>query len=182
MANFNVINAVEKEFAAPDGIRKLLLTHLKTPDKTEIYLNGLRSCIQDGRFVFKATWSWWAFFGGAFYFFYRRMMKEGVIVLCLYTLTWGTLIPYAGLIISAGCAASAKYWYSKKFLEDLEASGFPSQPREDVERKLAGYGGYEAWAVWAGVLVFIIGIIINIASFGLWATRIIGGAMWHWLF
>lgn len=165
MADFQVVNELDKKFGTTDEIRSLLRMHLHTPDKVEIYYDALRKCVVDSRFVFTATWSWWAFFGGAFYFFYRKMYKPGLLLLLPTVILWLLPIPMVGLIVNIGCGVAAKYLYCKKFVADLDIAGYPGRPAEEMYRALGRLGGYNNWAIWVGVLCYALSLIVTLVLF-----------------
>ncbi|MDR2137787.1 MAG: DUF2628 domain-containing protein [Synergistaceae bacterium] len=147
------LRSVLEEELRSGNVRQLLAAHLQTPEKVSIYGAALDKCLVNGRVVFAATWSWWAWIGGAFYFFYRKMYTPGLVLLGVSLLLIVVPIPFVGLITWIISAVTAKYFYCKKFQQDLEISGYPDKPRDDVLRNLNRLGGYNTWAVVLGVIV-----------------------------
>ncbi len=166
MADFQVVNALDKRMRESNDVRSLLLTHLGTSDKVDIYYDALRKCIEGSRLVFTATWSWWAFIGGAFYFFYRKMTKTGLFLLIPTVVLWFVPIPLVGLLVNIGCGVTAKYLYCKKFIGDLDIAGYPDRPAEEMHRSLARLGGYNSWAIWVAVLCYALSLIVAIVILG----------------
>lgn len=166
MADFQVVNALDKRMRESDDVRSLLLTHLRTPDKVDIYYDALRKCLEGNRLVFTATWSWWAFFGGAFYFFYRRMTRPGLLLLIPTVVLCFVPIPMVGFLVNVGCGVAAKYLYCKKFIGDLDIAGYPDRSPEEMHRSLARLGGYNSWAIWVAVLWYTLSLIVTIVLVG----------------
>ncbi|GHV51687.1 hypothetical protein FACS1894216_06320 [Synergistales bacterium] len=158
------IAAALDEKMATDEVRSLLEIHLKTPGKVSVYYDALSKCLINGHVVFTAMWSWWAFIGGPWYFFYRKMYKPGLIMLGISILLCFVPIPFGSAIICVAAAIMAKYLYCKKFVSDLEIAGYPEKSGSEISRSLGVLGGYNSWAIWAGVIVNIIILLAALAA------------------
>lgn len=51
-----------------NDLDEILLAHLQKEEKVSIYKTNVLKNIINGFVNFKATWSWWAFFGKRVYF------------------------------------------------------------------------------------------------------------------
>jgi hypothetical protein len=155
MSTETVLKALQTDVQG-HAVGEFLASHLHKPQKAPLFQAALAKFMINGHFRFAATWSWWAFFGGAFYFFYRKMYLYGLIALgsdIIAALT-GPLTP---VIVAVCCGISAKFLYCKKFIDDLDAAGYPNEPAETVNRTLALLGGYNVWAV---VVFFVVKLLI----------------------
>jgi len=140
-----------------EEFNELLEAHLQKIEKVGVYAPKVKANMVNGIPVFKATWSWWAFFGGWAFFLYRKMYLMAGIFFILSVV--GSTVPLVGLAVLIGGGISGFYLYTKKFNDDLQIAGYGQKDLRDVKLQLQQLGGYNSWVVW-------IAIIMNILMFG----------------
>jgi hypothetical protein len=162
MSKESVLTALQSDVLGqtPGGF---LSAHLHKPEKAPLYQSALIKFLINGHFRFAATWSWWAFFGGAFFFFYRKMYLYGLIALGVDVVA-AFFVPLGTLIVAVCCGAGAKYFYCKKFIEDLDVAGYPGKPAEEIRHTLTLLGGYNTWAIIVFILLSLMKIAVLIFS------------------
>jgi hypothetical protein len=143
-----------------EELSELLGSHLQKSEKVNVYKPRVKANMVNGVPVFKATWSWWAFWGGSAFFLYRKMYLMAGIFFVLSLI--GSVVPLAGLVIAIGAGVSGFYLYTKKFNDDLQIAGYGKKDIEDVKLQLQQLGGYNSWVVW----IWWAAIIINILLWG----------------
>lgn len=141
----------------------LLEAHLQKPEKVAVYKPRVEANMVNGVAVFKATWSWWAFFATWAYFLYRKMYIEAGVLFILNVIS--SFIPGFFFIIMIFSGVSAFYFYTKKFLRDLQIAEYGSRPIDEVCEKLKVLGGYNSWVVWVSVLLNILALIPFLVGF-----------------
>ncbi len=141
----------------------LLEAHLQKPEKVAIYKPRVMANMVNGVAVFKATWSWWAFFSTWAFFLYRKMYVEAGIIFLISIVS--SFIPFMFFIIMIFSGMSAFYFYTKKFLKDLQIAEYGEKPLDEVCEKLKVLGGYNSWVIWLSVILNILAFLPIIAGF-----------------
>lgn len=130
---------------------------LQTPQKLYIYTHAAQKFFKDGRLKFVPTWSWWGFFGCGWFFVYRKLYFEGFLLVFLSLLLGVTSFFeslenssfYASLLLCIYSALRAKYAVIKRFEHLIDAGA-----------DLLEHGGVANWAIFAGVFVSILALIL----------------------
>lgn len=180
MSEYRVLNSVESELKS-GTLWELMSIHLMAPHKVDIYKKALEKHIVNDRFIFSPTWSWWAFFGGPFYYFYRKLYKPAIVLVLIAIVLFMVHIPLAGFLVNVASSIAAKYLYCKKFISDLDISGYPDRPRHEIIQALSKLGGYNSWAIVLGVLFNLLVIVVSIilififAGIGILSTGYVKG-------
>jgi len=145
---------------------ELLEAHLQKPEKVEIYKPRVKANIIEGEAKFRATWSWWAFGATWLFFLYRKMYLEAGVFFLLSII--GSREPLFTPVIMILAGVSAYYFYSKKFLKDLEIAKYGERSLDDVKESLKLLGGYNTWVIWVAVVansVLILGVVAVFFAF-----------------
>jgi len=149
-------------------LREKLALYLQTPDKVEIYAQACEKFFINGAKLdlkFSPTWSWWGFFCHIWFCLYRKLyLVAGVLFIGSLL---GGVVPVIALIVWIADGMVAKYFVCKRFVETLEMSN--QLGNDDI---LIANGGVNKWAVWVGVIMSILAIILIIS-----AIMVIGSAM-----
>lgn len=151
-------------------LRDLLSVHLQKESKVNVYYPRVDSNLINDKPSFNATWSWWAFFGGWAFFLYRKMYLAAGIFFILSILS--SAIPFGGLILGIISGTSAFYFYTVKFYNDLEKSGYKQREKEAVKKDLSKLGGYHSWVtilaiLFYGILLFFFSIVPGVFAISL---------------
>ncbi|MBS9782347.1 MAG: DUF2628 domain-containing protein [Arcobacter sp.] len=144
---------------------EILRAHLQKDEKVDIYKPRVLSNIVNGVVNFKATWSWWAFFGTWGFFLYRKMYLQAAVFLLLSILlqSFGAV----GLILMVISGVSAFYFYTKKLEKDLQIAGYNQREFSQVLESLKNLGGYHSWVIWVAVILNIIFLFLLVLSLGI---------------
>ncbi len=143
-----------------NDLDEILRTHLQKDEKVDIYKPRVLANIVNGVVNFKATWSWWAFFGTWGFFLYRKMYLAAVIIFLLSFSGFGFI-----LMILSG--VTAFYFYTKKLEKDLQIAGYNQREFSQVLESLKNLGGYHSWVIWLAVIFNVIFLLSFIFSLGL---------------
>jgi len=151
-------------------LRDLLSAHLQKENKVNIYYPRVDANLVNGKPSFNATWSWWAFFGGWAFFLYRKMYLAAAIFFVLSILT--STLPFGGIILGIISGISAFYFYTIKFSNDLEKSGYESRDIEEVKKDMRKLGGYHSWVtvlaiLFYGLILFFFSIVPGVFAFSI---------------
>lgn len=144
-------------------LNDLLETHLQKEQKVEVYQPRVEANLVNGHPAFKATWSWWAFFGTWAFFLYRKMYLVAALFFLATVVT--AFIPFSTIIIMIISGMSAFYFYTKKLNTDLDIAGINDKPLHEVKDNLSKLGGYNSWVVWVAVIFYILAMLSVIAGF-----------------
>ncbi len=169
--------------------KELLGTHLKNDRKVELFYTFFKKFTVGGTFKYDLCFSWYAFFGNIFYFLYRKLylpallfayvIVPGIIICALSVIgitayiggrTGGGLA--SGLVIALlmlalyllppiTFAMSGIYLYTRKFLRDLELSGYGKLDIERVKENLSLLGGSNDWVITV-LVILMFSILIYI--------------------
>lgn len=142
---------------------ELLESHLQKEQKVSVYKPRVEANLVNGHPTFKATWSWWAFFGTWAFFLYRKMYLVAVLFFFATVLT--AFIPFSTIIIMIISGMSAFYFYTKKLNSDLDIAGIEDKPLHEVKDNLSKLGGYNSWVVWVAVVFYTIVMLSVIIGF-----------------
>ncbi|WP_072679469.1 DUF2628 domain-containing protein [Arcobacter sp. LA11] len=152
-------------------LRDLLSAHLQKENKVNIYYPRVDANLVNGKALFNATWSWWAFFGGWAFFLYRKMYLVAAIFFVLSILS--NAIPFGGIILAIASGISGFYFYTIKLCDDLEKAGYETRDIEEVKKDLAKLGGYHSWVTIFAILfyafiLFFFSIVPGVFAFSLY--------------
>jgi hypothetical protein len=156
MGTESVLTALQANIESQE-VGNLLAAHLHKPEKAPLFQAALAKFVSNGSLRFASTWSWWAFFGSSFYFFYRKMYLYGLIALG-FDIGIAFVLDHANPGVAIFSGLCAKYLYCTKFVKDLEASGYPNKPIDEVNHTLGQRGGYNTWAIVAAVFALLLQI------------------------
>lgn len=147
-------------FGNPELLRAKLGVYLKTPEKVELYAKAAEKFFEKGNkesIAFKATWSWWAFFGECWFFFFRKEYLVGAILFAIgvvISLFTHLITPNASNFVFLPmifCAVFAKYKVIKNFEAALD---------RDSDEALELLGGKNAWAIWVPVGLIVLTFVL----------------------
>lgn len=142
---------------------ELLESHLQKEQKVSVYKPRVEANLVNGHPAFKATWSWWAFFGTWAFFLYRKMYLVAVLFFFATVLT--AFIPFSTIIIMIISGMSAFYFYTKKLNSDLDIAGVKDKPLHEVKDNLSKLGGYNSWVVWVAVIFYTLVMLSVLIGF-----------------
>ncbi len=151
---------------------EILKAHLQKDDKVDIYKPRVLANIVNGFVNFKATWSWWAFFGTWGFFLYRKMYLPAVIIFLL-----SFLGGWLALMLMTISGVSAFSLYTKKLEKDLQIAGYNQREFSQVLETLKNLGGYHSWVIWLVVILnvlFFALVLLGFLGFGLVVTSQLG--------
>ena len=144
-------------------LNQLLEAHLQKDKKVDVYQPRVEANMMNGHPTFKATWSWWAFFGTWAFFLYRKMYLVAAIFFIATVIT--AFIPFSSIIIMIISGISAFYFYTKKLNNDLNIAGVSEKPFEEVKENISKLGGYNSWVVWIAIILYSIMLLSVVAGF-----------------
>jgi len=146
-----------------ENLKELLSAHLQKENKVDIYYPRVDTNLINEKPTFNLTWSWWAFLGGWAFFLYRKMYLMAFVFFILSLLT--TVIPFGGLILALITGATAFYFYTVKFYDDLQTAGHRHRDIALVKEDLRKLGGYNSWVVFIAIIFYSLMIFLTIGGF-----------------
>jgi len=138
-----------------EELNELLESHLQKQEKVSVFEPRVKANMVNGIPVFKATWSWWAFFGTWAFFLYRKMYLIAGIFFIL-TAIVNTVIPILALVVPIIAGISGFFLYTKKFNDDLQIAGYGEKSLDEVKQQLQNLGGYNQWVIWVSIVIYIL--------------------------
>ena len=174
-------------------VKELLKVHLKSDRKIELFYNHFKKFSVGGTLKYDLTFSWYAFFGNIFYFFYRKLYLPGLMLylvistaVAVFLTVIMTIITFIidsdilGAVLSflmpflicSIYATTSMYFYIRKFLKDLELSGYGKLDIERVKENMSLLGGSNEWAVIAFVIMLLVGAVLTCIFVGVIAIAL----------
>ncbi len=153
-----------------ENLKEFLSAHLQKESKVYIYLARVEDLLVDNKPIFNLTWSWWAFFMTWAFFLYRKMYLTALIFFIL-SIGFAT-VPFGGLFLSIIAGATAFYFYTIKFHNDLEKCDYRNRSIEEVKKDLIKLGGYHSWVTFFALIFYFISLFFFSIIPGVFALSI----------
>lgn len=151
-----------------EDFEQILSAHLQKEQKVNIYKPRVEANLINGFVNFKATWSWWAFFGTWAFFLYRKMYLVSAIFFILTVAISSS--GFGNLILMLASGVSGFYFYTKKLDNDLKIAGYEQRDFSEVLNSLKQLGGYHQWVIWLAVILNIIILLFSLMTIGILAS------------
>jgi hypothetical protein len=137
--------------------REAIKAYIDKEESEEFYIDAFEDYTKNGIEEFKWHWSWWAFGGGVFFLLYRKLYVEALVFFLISMIS--SSVPIASMIIWVASGGVFPYFVYKRYKKGKKmVEENISEPTKQLQA-LREFGGYNKWAIYAGVAMSLISLL-----------------------